>query len=1010
MDIYMEAAYGGRPTDMAAGGDAMQAFQEAAARQLGVRAERQQLGGRYQQGYARYHEQRYGPEAVSVPGAPAGGPEAKAPTKFVDSTCYWPDITPELVEKYMAEANISRQVHRAEVIKRQEKLAPDMPEARRAIKTVFSGVSRMGHPICSPVKPQFPDRKGLPWRPTAPAKVPLAAAKLASPAVELLELERPAESASCFDTDEPLSGRVSSAREEWPVVAPNAYGFGCNAAEEQTESVDAFVAYTTLSMEWMSLMSEHHRTVESVFRDHQQALEPANVAKTALSRRQNKKKAKEEPLVESAVAGNTTFRLECVAQVEFEGGHCMQGYLRRGAGCLLFITGRHKYDGDDVVDAFSSRPTKVKAVLRRMTRKPVEVTCDQFMSDICTDKLQFRLSLSVKELAKQPRFGNPRLGAAVTGYFLDSLGEWQSTAGVVEVLLPTGVFLYSMTTQPGCCRMAIIQDGAIVGGHYFGRVTAEGKQYPAAFPDDGKLCTVWEDSYNPMCEAQSEPLVRAFPHQRTEKFKICPLRHDVPLDGVKTPYFMAKPSTEMLAKEIQKFLVKKEVTRPSGYEAKWKAAQRALLYIERDAATPFIEPTLELALEIVRTMDGDHTNAGAEAVGLSHKEYLTELGDGDLEKGIQEAAEEVIRVYHDIVATGKAAEVMELLRVWMVQGKRDGYSLLKVDQGRSIQAPTFTLKALWRVCFGEGDQGWVQRDTHFRVGKDFDKPVSYHHREEYRKARSAVGLDEKDFDRGIDRDMLIHFFYVYLRAMYPGVPYNMLECLFVATCDSLLVLTDGRALEKEHGNPSGFPNTLRLNCVVQLLSWLFVLAILLDTDDADDLIEFFIEHIYLEICGDDSRCWVLTPFAAEVLGEASAFNTLLQAWDAHLPWVVKIEGLVVYTEGQEFTERMNLAPPLISRKLIVIDGFLWSPLFNANRVCRKLVSDEGRTPEQEAVLRISYFMTMAPMVFWHERGLVHSPTIQTFIENGWYTAELRRLVMTRVAELYQFGHLFVGRL
>jgi hypothetical protein len=53
---------------------------------------------------------------------------------------------------------------------------------------------------------------------------------------------------------------------------------------------------------------------------------------------------------------------------------------------------------------------------------------------------------------------------------------------------------------------------------------------------------------------------------------------------------------------------------------------------------------------------------------------------------------------------------------------------------------------------------------------------------------------------------------------------------------------------------------------------------------------------------------------------------------------------------------------------------------------------------------------MAPMVFWHERGLVHSPTIQTFIENGWYTAELRRLVMTRVAELYQFGHLFVGRL
>lgn len=726
--------------------------------------------------------------------------------------------------------------------------------------------------------------------------------------------------------------------------------------------------------------------------------------------RRKKKAVEPERVAESAVAGNTAIKLANVAHITFERGHAMNGFLSRASGSrVLFTTGRHCYRDGKVADYFTTKPETMSGVVRTANGRTHEVTCTDFRSDNDVDRVQFRVQSDTLRFEDVPsiRFARARPGKAVTAAYMRD-GEWEMIGGVVAEVLKSGVVAYEMTTAGGCCRMPVFQDGAVVAGHYFAGINTPAGRVPGGFPEDGKELRKWDERpYNPPKSAQAAgPVGRQFQYIREEEFKINGLRKDIPLKGVKTPFFMAKPSTEMLHKEVRKFLTGE--CKPKKLGA-WRAACQALLFLEKECSTPFREPDLEDWIEVVRSMDGEHTNAGADAVGLNQHEYLVTMGDGDLEAGVLAVAQKVQLDYMDLVANGEAAQCIETMRIWMVQGKRDGYKLKKLDQGRSIQAPTFTMKAIWKACFGGNDKGWVCRDTYFRTGRDFDLPVEFHHAAAYAKARSAVGLDETEFDRGIDRDMLSFFFHVYMPLNNPGVPDTLLRALFKCTADGMLVLTDGEGYLKDHGNPSGFPNTLRLNCVIQLLSWLYIIALLLDVEDWEPIFDFFADDIYLEICGDDSRCWVMTARGADVLGESQGFTALLEAWAQWLPWAVKIEGQVVY-QGESFAERMNMAPPLIARKLVWIDGLLWSPLYNVNRVCRKLVSAEkGRDHEVEEALRTSFFTTMAPVVYWHEVGAVCSPTVQTFIDAGWYTPERRRMVHDRVSDLYRYGTLYVGR-
>jgi hypothetical protein len=501
-------------------------------------------------------------------------------------------------------------------------------------------------------------------------------------------------------------------------------------------------------------------------------------------------------------------------------------------------------------------------------------------------------------------------------------------------------------------------------------------------------------------------LVGAQPFNRREEFKVQALRRDIDMSHFKTEYFRAKPSTDMLAAELEKFW---EPLRVEFCPRRMAEAAKAVLMLEGDASVPFQPPTLEKCVEIVRSMDQGSTNAGADAPGKSHREYLLELGDGDIEMGIEKAARVTLECYER--ASRGDTEDMESFWHWSVQGKRDGYKLKKLHQGRSIQAPCFTLKALWKACFKESDAAWITRDWMMRSGFDYDKPVPNHLVREYKRALAVLSLDESGFDRRMPKEFMDFFFKLYMPYVCPGVPVALMEALRDCTTNGFLVLTDGRVFRKERGNPSGFPNTLRLNCVVQLFAWAYALTYKLG--DAQEIVSFLRQDVFLEICGDDSRVHCKTERGCAILGAHDGFGSWLQVWREHLPWEVKIEGMVIHKHDSNgfstpFAERALMCPPFIGRNMVVVDGYLWTPLYNANRVLRRVLHVEpARTPEMEEELRGSMFTTLRLQTYWHVTGKVYNPVVAGMLLNGWLTPEVWRIVCNVVSEAYRDAALWV---
>jgi hypothetical protein len=583
--------------------------------------------------------------------------------------------------------------------------------------------------------------------------------------------------------------------------------------------------------------------------------------------------------------------------------------------------------------------------------------------------------------------------------------------GKITWVTPSGDATYDISTEAGFCRAAVFNGlGQVVGGHHYGLLELpNGLRHPGCHPETGKLPKTWASDYQipPIVPQAGESGYIGYDksmNQRTEFLKVQSLRTDADLRLFCTDYVCAKPSTRMLADEIAKFW------EPVAWEPKephWKEAMIAVLMLEREASMPFEAPTIEKIREVVRAMDKEDTNAGSDAPGESQHDLLLELGDGDLELGIENASRRVLACYEDLCA-GKSEGWIDLLETWTIQGKRDRYKPKKLLKGRSIQAPCFTLKALWKACFGEADTHWISRDWMFRAGFDYDLPVKPELLEVYEDTLASLGLDESEFDRRITREMLMFFFKIYMPYMCPGVPEGLLDAVAKATIESVLVLTDGRMYRKLRGNPSGFPNTLRLNCVVQLLAWCYTLAMKVGT--AGEVVSVLTEDVFLEICGDDSRANVLTEKGLELLDAHNGFAAWLQLWRDELPWAVKVEGSIVFERESDgtfrhaFSRRARLFPPMIGRTMVVVDGWLWQPLHNVCRTCSKLLHHEpGRTPEMEQVLRGSFFTTCRLHTYWHLKGKMYVPAVAGGIKNGWLTKEVLRIVLSSVSKAYRYG-------
>lgn len=749
-------------------------------------------------------------------------------------------------------------------------------------------------------------------------------------------------------------------------------------------------------------------------------------------RRRNRKKHAPE----GAVASSTAYDKDAVvAAVQFTDGRVMQGYLMKKEGNQVwFVTGRHKVlndpEGMRTVDGFGNAFSKESVTLIRPGYGKETVSFAERRGN-GDDRVCLRLVGNIPNVPAA-RVAEAQMGGVVTAkHYCRLTDRWYDVQGTVAEVTDT-VVAYDMSTRNGCCRMPVFDArGRVVAGHYYPYIVTAKGRFPGGEVEDGSLPSKWVVEYqpspvNPQGDAPGLTSIRG-PNLRTEKHKICALRSDVDLTGYKAEYHMAKPSTEMLHNELAKFFEPLGCT----FEPELlRIAGEAVLLLEWDGRCTVQEPTLDDFENELRGMDNDRTNAGSDEFGTTHHEYILYMGDGDAERGIQVVAKRAHYLWECITGRRKAdledEEEIRRLHMWCVQGKRDGYKYKKLYVGRSIQAPSLTFKLMYRVQMAKADEHWISRGYMFRAGYDMDVPVSDDLVVHYRDAVASLGLDESGFDRRMPREFMEYYFKQYMPYMHPGIDAKYCHFLADATIDSLLVLTDGAVYAKDRGNPSGYPNTLRLNCVVQLYAWCYAMAYRLRElglpygSDAVDAI--FTGDIFLEICGDDSRANVLTRFGEELMDTDGRWEAWLKIWRERLPWEVKIEGQVVFEHEydidgtavftESFPQRMARMPPLVARCLFVVDNMLWSPLWNAARCVRKLMSEGGnrsvgplgRTDEEEYVLRVSAFMSLKVLVKWHLDGIVYSPTIECLIANGWYTKEIATLVQASYARVWAEGH------
>jgi len=627
-------------------------------------------------------------------------------------------------------------------------------------------------------------------------------------------------------------------------------------------------------------------------------------------------------------------------------------------------------------------------------------------------------------------FGKPKVGAPVTlvtASILNGTVVWTRAQGSVTHSGKTMV-CYTASTEKGDCGFPVVQaDGKIIAMHLYGRIeAAPGGRANAgmsvAFRQPPKVGVVELPSFTPnplgadlqgVLVGRTPPQVAYWPtkFRMKEGFKTVGLRTDKDLTGLIPKHHVCKPSTAMCHAEIGKY--HDDMQHDFRTDKFLTAVKAAVLYdlAQGDFESPFVKPTHGACFAALREMKLDRS-AGATAEGLKASEYLLALGAGDEVAGMNKCAERVMRLYNaatDPQATDDTDK--ELLRecgVWNVIGKKDGYKIKKTPihdppgTGRTIQAPCLELKVLWKVCFGENDTLWLKRaDAWVHAGEDEDLPLPASSIDALAKALGAFATDMTAFDRYQTKPFFKAFFMFYLKRVCPGAPPLLLWWLYQVTACGPLLLTDGTMYSRDHGNPSGFMNTLRLNCIVHLVALAYVVAIRLDVDEPMEVTRFLDQDCKLSICGDDSGHLALTERALEVFDLRNGMRAYLDTWDRHTPWPeTKLEGMALFKPDDDLATRVAKVPPMVGRKYVLMHGIVFAPLLNVSRTLKRISSAEKRSQQEELDLVNSAYASLALHLWWQSHGWYYSPAVEYFWREYHHLGDTR-IITKRVAEMYR---------
>jgi hypothetical protein len=474
----------------------------------------------------------------------------------------------------------------------------------------------------------------------------------------------------------------------------------------------------------------------------------------------------------------------------------------------------------------------------------------------------------------------------------------------------------------------------------------------------------------------------------SEGFKIWEFREDVNLEGFHPRRVYAKPGTDTNKLELQRFGDSIDYNMDKGVFAQAVACATIYDAIEAPITTQFADLTESLVLSTIDTLDLSKSS-GVTGRGMSAKDYITALGDGEWGLGRIVLARNVMRLWQCMLNEEPTPEDIQFIRhhcCWMVIGKKDGYAPKKIPPRgncRTIQAPCLEMKVLWSAVVGSSDAAWMDRGgapgtQWIHSGRDDASPVADDEVQAIMCAVGAFAGDVKGYDRYMTRPFIRAFFKTYMPHVLVGVPSSYWEWMYMMTVYGPLVCSDGTVLYKERGNPSGFFNTLRLNNVTHLMAFFYVILRRNPAFSRAQAVEYVQKNFLLKICGDDSRHLALTEAAAEFLDLRNGAAAYLEIWNAELPWMTTVEGQCLF-EGT-LAQRCAQCPPMVSRKYVHMGGRVWELLMDTARCIKRLMCKELNRPvEMEAILRISAFTTLAHHVTWFLEGRLYDSTVEFLI-------------------------------
>lgn len=612
-----------------------------------------------------------------------------------------------------------------------------------------------------------------------------------------------------------------------------------------------------------------------------------------------------------------------------------------------------------------------------------------------------------------------------TARLLGGIAVWTQVPGKV-VHADEEVVGYDMTTVAGDCRAPVYNSkGQVLVGHLYGSQTDGRKLFNAGVPYHvpPNKGVFREKNAIPPYDVQNgrtmqgkvveQPgllnmLVDKY-RSMEEDYKIYPLRQDVDLSGLKLDYYMMRPSTQLNKQELGRF--GDVLSYQTDAEVLGVAMDAA---VEQDAncRMPATEITADRILCMIDEMDVTNKSSGFTGRGRPHDAYIRMLGGGNKAFGREVLCARTLKLYHYMCDRDDTAEAEHLYTTcshWMVSGKKDGYKEKKLDVGRTVQAPCLEMKLLWKVAYGEGDRAWTKRPEDWKPwvhsGHDYDRPVKGLRRQLIAESVGAGALDATAFDRYMEKDYISSFFLVHLPLINPGLPLPFRQKMADFVCRGPLVVSDGTVYFKERGNPSGFMNTLRLNCWANLVAWCYALGRRLQALGKEctvaticDVLE---NHLYVEICGDDSRFWALTEFGSELLDLPNNMSEMLKIWNDELPWAVKLEGCATWEKGSTLEKICAAAPSMVSRCLFICQNQMWESLSNVSRALKRLAHDDGRKAEEEEEVVRSAYTTLALPVWLARQKLYYSAPL-SFLMREFPGEKYMALAASRAADLWNY--------